>query len=259
MQPTNQLFVLRAVTKTFGDLQALAGIDLEIEAGEQVALLGPSGAGKSTLLALLTAAQVPTTGELTIFGQDVTRLSGAGLRRVQRRIGTIYQQFHLVGNLPVIHNVNAGRLGEWSLAKALWSLLVPQATQETYKILLQVGIGEKLYTRTDQLSGGQQQRVALARVLAQNPAVILADEPVSNVDPEWSRELLDLLRDLCHTTGKTMIASLHDVELARSHFQRVIGLRAGRIDFDVPPARLTQAMIDKLYVIAPHVEEGARW
>jgi phosphonate transport system ATP-binding protein len=169
------------------------------------------------------------------------------LRQVQRQIGTVYQQFHLVDNLRVIHNVNAGHLGRWSFLKAATSLLVPMDIETAFKALAQVGISEKLYERTDKLSGGQQQRVAIARVLVQNPTAILADEPISSLDPERSREIMDLLRQLSQDTGKTLVTSLHAIEFARSHYQRIIGLRQGRILFDTPAEALSDSMIEELY------------
>ncbi|MEW6495882.1 MAG: ATP-binding cassette domain-containing protein, partial [Cyanobacteriota bacterium] len=169
------------------------------------------------------------------------------LRQVQRQIGTVYQQFHLVDNLRVIHNVNAGHLGRWSLCKAALSLLWPLEVETAAKALAQVGIPEKLYERTDRLSGGQQQRVAIARVLVQNPTAILADEPISSLDPERSREVMDLLRQLSQETGKTLVTSLHAIEFARSHCDRIIGLRQGRILFDTPAQSLSDPMIKELY------------
>jgi phosphonate transport system ATP-binding protein len=215
-------------------------VDLRIERGEHVALIGPSGAGKSTLLGLLNGSLLPTTGTVRVLGNDLARLGPAARRRVQRRIGTVYQQHHLVENLRVIHNVNAGRLGRWSSARALWSLLAwPQEVPAARDALVRVGVGETVWARTGHLSVGQQQRVALARVLVQDPDVILADEPVAALDPERALDVLGLLRDLGGETGKTLVVSLHQVEMARSHFERIVGLRAGRIVFDGPPAELT--------------------
>jgi phosphonate transport system ATP-binding protein len=168
-------------------------------------------------------------------------------RHVQWQIGTIYQQFHLVNNLRVIHNINAGHLGNWSLLKAAISLIYPLEVETAARALKQVGIPEKLFERTDSLSGGQQQRVAIARVLVQNPTAILADEPISSLDPERSREIMDLLRQLSQDTGKTLVSSLHAIEFARSHYQRLIGLKAGRVLFDTPAEVLTEAMIEELY------------
>jgi phosphonate transport system ATP-binding protein len=143
--------------------------------------------------------------------------------------------------------VNAGHLGRWSFLKAALSLLWPQEIEVAANALSQVGILEKLYDRTDHLSGGQQQRVAIARVLVQNPTAILADEPISNLDPERSREILDLLCHLSQATGKTLLTSIHAIEFARSHYQRIIGLRQGRIVFDTPAQTLSDTTLKDLY------------
>ncbi|HEX2571635.1 MAG TPA: ATP-binding cassette domain-containing protein, partial [Polyangia bacterium] len=220
--------------KSFGGFDALAEIDLRIEEGEQVALIGPSGAGKSTLIGLLNGTIQPSTGEVLALGAPLGALGPAALRRIQSQIGTIYQQFHLVENLKVIHNVNAGHLGRWSTSRALVSLIWPLEVEGAARALDRVGIADKLYQRTGLLSGGEKQRVALARVLVQDPRAILADEPIASLDPERGREILDLLRDTSRQSGKTLVTSLHSVEFARSHFQRVVALRAGRVYFDGP-------------------------
>ena len=243
------IFVLRQVSKTFGGFRALDSIDLTITAGERVALIGPSGAGKSTLLGLLNGSMQPSEGEVQVLGHHVARLKPKARRIIQRQIGTIYQQFSLVDNLRVIHNVNAGHLGHWSVAKALFSLFWPLETAQAGQALARVGIPEKLYERTGHLSGGQQQRVALARVLVQDPQAILADEPIASLDPERGREIMDLLRDLSIQTSKTLVTSLHAIEFARSHFGRVVGLRAGRILFDCAAADVTEEMLNELYKI----------
>ncbi|HYP18504.1 MAG TPA: phosphonate ABC transporter ATP-binding protein [Chloroflexia bacterium] len=249
MPESDSVFRLRGVGKTFGDVQALSDINLEIAEGEQVALVGPSGAGKSTLIALMNGTLLPSEGELSVLGRDLSRLRPRARRAVQRRIGTIYQQFYLTGSLRVIHHVNAGHLGEWSFFKSILSLVWPLDVKIAAQALEQVGIPEKLYERTDRLSGGQQQRVALARVLVQDPQVILADEPISSLDPERSREIMDLLRDLSRRTGKTLVTSVHTFHFARSHFDRIIGLRGGRVLFDAPAGDVTPAMAADLYRI----------
>lgn len=241
------IFQLEQVSCRFAAIAALKDLSLTISAGERVALLGPSGAGKSTLLSLLNATQMPTSGRVRIMGQAVEHLGSGQLRRLQRQIGTIYQQHNLVNNLAVIHNVNAGHLGRWSLAKAALSLVWPQEVEQATQALTQVGIPEKLYARTDRLSGGEQQRVALARVLVQDPAAILADEPISSIDPERSRDLMDQLRRLNENTGKTLVISLHDIEFAFSHCDRVVGLRHGQLWFDAPPQAISEDMIASLY------------
>lgn len=247
MNPAVPVFELKNVTKKFGSFQSLADINLQIRAGERVALVGPSGAGKSTLISLLNGTLLPTQGEVWVLGRNPGCLRSQSLRQIQRQIGTIYQQFHLVDNLRVIHNINAGHLGRWSFLKAAVSLMWPLEVETAAIALKQVGIPEKLYERTDLLSGGQQQRVAIARVLVQNPTAILADEPISSLDPERSREIMDLLRHLNQETGKTLVTSLHAIEFARSHYQRIIGLRQGHIVFDASAQAVTPAMIEALY------------
>jgi phosphonate transport system ATP-binding protein len=154
-----------------------------------------------------------------------------------------------VDNLRVVHNVNAGHLGAWPLWKAAVSLIRPLQLETAVHALTQVGIPEKLYERTDTLSGGQQQRVALARVLVQNPTAILADEPIASLDPERSRDIMDLFRDLTQQMGKTLVISLHEIAFARSHCERIIGLRQGRVLFDAPSAEVSPQMVAELYRI----------
>ncbi len=241
------IFELKGVTQYFGSGAALMDIDLKIYPGERVALVGSSGAGKSTLLSLLNGTILPSKGQVWALNRNLTHLSPRQLRLLQRQIGTVYQQFHLVDNLRVIHNVNAGHLGRWSFLKALFSLILPLEVAVATAALEKVGIPEKLYARTDRLSGGQQQRVAIARVLVQNPAVILTDEPISSLDQELSREIMDLLRKLTQEEGKTLVTTLHSLEFARSHTQRIIGLREGKILFDRPSDQVSSAMIEELY------------
>lgn len=241
------VYDLRDVRKSYDGTRALDGVDLRVDPGERVALAGPSGAGKSTLIALMNGSLAPTSGRVRVFGRDVADLSVRELRRLQRRIGTVHQQFHLVDNLRVVHNVNAGRLGEWSTARAAVSLLRPLGVDRARGVLERVGIGDKLFQRTESLSGGEQQRVALSRVLAQDPEVVLADEPISSLDRENSREVMDLLRDLAREEGKTLVVSLHEWEYALSHCERVVGIRAGRVLFDRPADAVDEAEVEALY------------
>lgn len=238
---------VKRITQTFNQFVALENINLTVHAGERVALVGASGAGKSTLLRLLNGTLRATQGEVWVLGRDIARLNPKRLRQVQREIGTVYQQFHLVNTLRVIHNVNAGHLGRWSLWKAALSLIYPLEIETAYHALKQVGISDKIYARTDTLSGGQQQRVALARVLVQNPTIILADEPIASLDPQLSLEMMDLLRDLCLYRGKTLVVSLHSVEFVRSHCDRVIGLHQGKIAFDLPVNEVSEALLTNIY------------
>ena len=241
------IFELHRASRKFGAFPALEDINFSIEPGERVALVGSSGAGKSTLIRLLNGALFPTSGEVRVLGQDLARLNPRELRRVQGQVGTIYQQFHLVDNLRVVHNVNAGHLAGWGFAKSLASLVRPREVGTAQAALERVGIAEKLYERTDRLSGGQQQRVAIARVLVQDPKAILADEPISSLDPQISKEIMDLLLDLSRRSGKTLLSSLHAIDFALSHYERIIGLKAGRILFDTRADLVTPDMIAALY------------
>ncbi|MGC9524798.1 MAG: phosphonate ABC transporter ATP-binding protein [Limnospira sp.] len=241
------VFELKNVAQRFGAIASLSGINLRIEAGQKVALVGSSGAGKSTLLSLLNGSLLPSEGEVWVLGRNLGTLRPQVRRHLQRQIGTVYQQFHLVDNLRVIHNINAGHLGRWPLWKAAMSLMYPLEVEAAAGALNRVGIAEKLFERTDRLSGGQRQRVAIARVLVQNPSVILADEPISSLDPERSLEIMDLLAKITQEQGKTWVVSLHAIEFARSHCDRVVGLKGGRIQFDTSASELTDTMIEKLY------------
>jgi len=241
------IFELHNASHKFGEFPALQEISFRVKPGERVALVGPSGAGKSTLIRLLNGTLFPTSGEVRVLGRDLARLNPHDLRQVQGQIGTIYQQFHLVDNLRVVHNVNAGHLADWGFGKSLASLVRPMEVGTAQAALEQVGIPEKLYERTDRLSGGQQQRVAIARVLVQNPEAILADEPISSLDPGISKEIMDLLLSLSRRSGKTLISSLHAIDFALSHYERIIGLKTGRMLFDTSTDLVTPDMITSLY------------
>lgn len=245
---------LEGVSVAYGDRRALNGVDLHVHRGERVALVGPSGAGKSTLLGLGNGSVSPTDGLLEVLGTDPTTLSSSGLQELRRRIGTVHQRFNLVGPLRVVHNVNAGRLGTWSRLRALHSLVRPLQVDEAREALDRVGIAEHLRMRTDQLSGGEQQRVALARVLVQNPDLMLADEPVSSLDPARAEEVMGLLCGLLdQETGKrrTLVVSLHDFDLAVRHCDRVVGLRRGRVVLDVLAADVDERTRERIYDLQP--------
>ncbi|MFN3215392.1 MAG: phosphonate ABC transporter ATP-binding protein [Acidimicrobiales bacterium] len=215
---------------------ALDDVSLRVGAGERVAVVGPSGAGKSTVLALANTSLAPTSGSVRVFGQDPVSLGPGELRALRVRVGTIHQQLHLAGPLRVVHNVNAGHLGRWSPWRAWRSLLRPLGVDDARAALDSLGIADKLWERTDNLSGGERQRVAIARVLVQNAELVLADEPISALDPTRGREVLDALCGVAAQGGRSLLVSLHAFDLAMEYFDRVIGLRAGRVVFDRPPA-----------------------
>ena len=242
-------FRLHGASVRFASVAALTDIDLSITAGERVALLGPSGSGKSTLLRLLNGTQRPGAGRVEVAGRDIGALGRGRLRALRARIGFVHQQLDLVPNLRVSQNVLAGRLGHTGFLGALRLLLrAPRRDlEEAWRVLERVGIGEKLFERTDKLSGGQQQRVALDRALLQQPDAQLADEPVSSVDPARARDTIELLTSISREEGLTLVASLHDAELARTAFDRLVALRGGRIVFDRPADDVQDGDMETLY------------
>lgn len=212
----------------------LEAIDLAIEPGEVVALVGPSGAGKTTLLRLLGAALDPTSGRVEIDGRSPAETNAESRRKLRAELGFVHQDHALVPNVRVSTNVIAGGLGKRSRWGALGSILKPSNAdlERAHGILESLGIGDLLFRRTDGLSGGERQRVAIARALFQQPRALLADEPVASVDPTRARDLLEQLIATVREQGLTLVASLHDLELARALFPRLIGLRRGRLVLD---------------------------
>jgi phosphonate transport system ATP-binding protein len=237
---------------------ALKGVDLDIAAGEIVGLVGPSGAGKTTLLRLLNGAVRPTAGEVRVAGEALHGAAPERLRRLRSRIGMVHQDLRLVPQLRVVRNVLAGRLGQLSFARSVrWFLLPPrEPLLEAYRLLERVGVGEKLYERTDRLSGGQQQRVAIARALFQRPRALLADEPVSSVDPARARDTLGLLLEIARGEGLTLVLSLHDLRLAREFVPRLVGLRGGRIVLDQATEALSEGDFEALYALEGEARGG---
>ena len=242
-------FRLEGVSVRYPGLVALDRVDLEVGAGERVALVGPSGAGKTTLLRLLGGAIRPSSGRLWVAGQEISQLDEKALRRLRSRLGTIHQDLRLVPNLRALHNVLLGRLGRWSLPRSLRNILWPprREVRAVLAILDRVGIGDKLYQRTDRLSGGERQRVAIARALYQHPGALLADEPVASLDPARADEVIALLVDLCRDGGITLCSSLHTLDTARRHLTRLVGLRQGRVVFDQDTASLEDSDFRRLY------------
>ncbi len=232
----------------FGTHEAVRGVDLIIRAGERVAILGASGAGKSTLLSLFGGATAATSGTVEIFGEDLARITAKRLRRLQRRIGSVSQRLDLIEQVRVLHNVNAGRLGEWSTPRALAAFAWPRPDERVRQALSMVDLDWAMHERMERLSGGERQRVAIARLLAQRPDLVLADEPVSSLDPARAAETLGLL-DAAARDG-ALIVSLHQPDLARRHCTRAIGLREGAVVFDLAAAQVTDAVLDELYQIA---------
>jgi phosphonate transport system ATP-binding protein len=230
-------------------VRPLDAIDLRIGHGELVAVVGPSGAGKTTLLSLLNATRAVTGGRVRVDGVDLAQAGWTRIRRTRSRVGFVHQAPALVPNLRVAQNVLAGRLGTLGRWAGLRSIAWPRSADlnEVHELLERVGIADKLFQRTDTLSGGELQRAAIARALYQRPDALLADEPVAAVDPARARDILELLVGLARERGLPLVASLHDLELARDFFPRCVGLRSGRIQFDAPTNTLEDEDFDRLY------------
>ncbi|MBC8367335.1 ATP-binding cassette domain-containing protein [bacterium] len=233
----------------YGAQFALKDMSLKVEAGECLALLGPSGAGKSTLLSLLGGRRFASSGEVHAGDRALDTLQAKALQRLRSRIGFIEQDHHLVPNLRVSQNVLAGRLGRLSFSASLRRMLRPprHELEKVLSILDRVGVGEKIFTRSDRLSGGERQRVAIARALYQDPGALLADEPVASVDPARARDTIELLTRLAEEYGFTLIVSLHNLELAREYFPRLVGIREGGVVFDQASLTLSDADFQALY------------
>ena len=242
-------FRLEDVSVRLGRVDALAGVGLSIAPGEVVGFVGPSGAGKTTLLRLLNGMQRPSSGRVLVNGRALDELSRSELRRMRAAIGFVHQDLSLVPNLRVSQNVIAGQLGHrafWSSVAATW-FPGRAELERVHRLLERVGIAEKLFERVDRLSGGQRQRVAIARALYQSPSCLLADEPVSSVDPARARDTIELLARVSREEGLTLCMSLHNLELAREFTSRLIGLRGGRVVFDAPRDEVTDDDFRALY------------
>ncbi|MCL6308415.1 ATP-binding cassette domain-containing protein [Pseudomonas syringae] len=226
---------------------ALRGLDLSIARGERVAIIGPSGAGKTTLLSLLASALPPSAGQLQVLGTDPWQLSSTRRQRLRSRIALIHQAPPLPARQRVVTAVSAGRLGQWGLGKSLLNLLHPLDISGAREVLARLDLADKLFERCQQLSGGQLQRVGIARALYQQPELLLADEPVSAMDPRLADHTLALLCQHAIEHNVTLVASLHAVELALAHFPRVIGVRDGRIHFDLAASEVGREHLDTLY------------
>lgn len=239
---------LKDVTKVYDNgTVGLDKINLTIYKGEFVVVVGLSGAGKSTLLRSINRLQDITKGNINIAGQSITQAKGKNLRLLRRNIGMIFQNFNLVKRSSVLRNVLTGRVAYYPTWKTTFNLFSKEDKQKAYEALQKVDLADKVYNRADELSGGQQQRVSIARVLTQNPEIILADEPTASLDPKTSRRVMSDLKMLNKNYGMTAVANLHSVELAREFGERVIGIRAGKVVYDGKMSETPQSVFDEIY------------
>ena len=225
----------------------LNNINLTIEPGEFVVIVGLSGAGKSTLLRSINRLHDISNGEIIINGKSITKAKGSELLKIRRDIGMIFQNFNLVKRSTVLRNVLSGRVGYHSTLRTILGLFPTKDVELSLNALKRVNIADKAYTRADQLSGGQQQRVSIARALAQEAKVILADEPVASLDPLTTRQVMDDLKRINRELGITTIVNLHFIDIAREYATRIIGVRAGEVVYDGPTSEATDAVFSDIY------------
>lgn len=245
---------LNQASVSFAATKALKNVDLSLADGEQAALIGPSGSGKSTLLKTLATEYSLQSGYYRHSGVDTAKLSANALKNLRRSIGYIPQDLALVPNLKVVQNVILGQVGRLGLLKSLHDVILPSQKKLRYlhELLAEVGIPEKMFHRTDSLSGGQQQRTAIARALYQQANMILADEPVSAVDPSRAHSLLHCLTNTASQHNLTLLCSVHNLDYAKRFFPRLIGMRNGQIVYDGSPNSFTDKEFNSLY----HISNG---
>jgi len=236
---------LTKVYKT-GD-KALSDVSFTVPRGQVVGLIGPSGAGKSTLIRCVNRLVEPSSGAVILNDLDLTTLGTRDLRRARRRIGMIFQEYALVERLTVMENVLSGRLGYVPFWRSFTRRFPGTDIATAYRLLDRVGLSAHADKRADALSGGQRQRVGIARALAQDPELLLVDEPTASLDPKTSRQIMRLIVEICRERDLPAIINIHDVVLAQQFTDRIIGLQAGRVVFDGPPAQLTEAVLTTIY------------
>ena len=226
---------------------ALKGVTLEIPRGQVLALIGPSGAGKSTLIRCINRLVQPTSGNVRLNDQELTKLSSRALRRARRKIGMIFQEYALVERLTVMENVLSGRLGYVGFWRSYFRKFSSADVQEAYRLLDRVGLKHMADKRADELSGGQRQRVGICRALIQDPDLLLVDEPTASLDPKTSRQIMRLIQELCTERGLTAIINIHDVFLAQMFSQRIVGLELGTVVYDGEPDGLSPEVLTRIY------------
>lgn len=249
----------QSLSKSFPDgTRALREASFDVGPGESVVLLGPNGSGKSTLLKCLTRLEEADSGSPYIGEVNTATAGRRELREVRRRVGMIFQQFHLVGNLSVFHNALHGALGR-SRGPRYWhpAIAPRQERLRTMECLERVGLAGLASRRAYTLSGGQQQRAALARLLVQDPDLVLADEPVASLDPRAGREVMDLLWEIGRERRMTVVCTLHQLDLAMDYASRIVGLKDGRVVLDRPVAQTSRRELEGLYDKEPETVRGA--
>lgn len=239
---------LRNIHKVYPNgIHALNGVSITVQPGEFLVVIGLSGSGKSTLLRCINRIHQPTSGEILFGGQNVSAIEGDSLRAYRKKFGFVFQQFNLVKRKSVLENVLAGQLSEMTTLQTMLGRYSPDAIAKAHQKLEIVGISDKAEFRADSLSGGQQQRVAIARTLMQDPAVILADEPVASLDPATSHSVMKYLEYVNKELGTTVVCNLHFLSLVRQYASRVVALKSGEIVFEGQPNDITEEWFQTIY------------
>lgn len=246
---SDSILKIKNLRKTYPNgVQALKGVSFDVKKGEFLVVIGLSGSGKSTLLRCLNRLHDPSSGEVIFHQQDTTKLKTANeIRNLRKKVGMIFQHFNLIPRHTVMSNVLMGKLAYTSTWRSIFGLFSEEDKAEAIKYLKLVGIADKAHIRADQLSGGQQQRVAIARALAQNPEVLLADEPVASLDPATCHTVMDYLKKVNQELGITVICNLHFLSLVRLYATRVIALKGGELVYEGDPKNIDQAWFEKIY------------
>lgn len=239
---------LTHLKKYYGQTRAVEDVSFSVKPGEVVVIIGPSGAGKSTVLRCINRMIDPTEGTILFQGTDMAQVKRErDLKAIRRRIGMIFQSFNLVYRLSVFQNVLHGRLGYMSTPNAVLGRYSEADKEKALELPRMIGLEGMLYKKAGELSGGQKQRVGIARALMQDPALLLCDEPIASLDPSSSKIIMDQIRDMARMRNIGCIVNLHQVDVAKTYGDRIVGIHQGRVVFDGPPQELTNSMIETIY------------
>jgi len=227
--------------------EVLSGINLTINPGEFVVIIGSSGSGKTTLIRCINRLISPSEGEIYFLGKPTSRLKGAKLRQLRTQIGMIFQDYNLIGRSNVMQNVLHGRLGQMNVFRSALGLYSQEDLREAHELLTAVGLQEFMHKKAGTLSGGQMQRVGICRAMMQQPKLLLADEPISSLDPTSAHTVLGHIKTLTEARGLTSIVNLHQVDFARQYASRIVGLKHGQVVYDGKPGDLTEDLASEIY------------